>query len=308
MAEGKYSIHDTASDTLDDARDLSTTDECAPASEAPAAEAPAAEAPVVGAPKAEAGINHEPDDANAGELDGADDMRVNEGAEAKVPEKKRPIVLIVILSVLAVLLIAAGIYLAICGCPFKAAETSKEQGDPTATDKPGICAPLKTPGDKDKDPNGENPGDDPGNDHGNDPGNDPGNNPGNDPNGNSNGEDPNKKNNGQNGNTGNNGNPGQVWHPAWDEWVVSGHYETRYIDHPAVYGERTIYGARCNDCGYTTSIPSELYEHLDTMGHQGYSTGVPIGTEFYLIQAAWSEPYQVWVDTSHWVHHPGYWK
>jgi hypothetical protein len=102
--------------------------------------------------------------------------------------------------------------------------------------------------------------------------------------------------------------PKREWVPPRDEWVESGHWETKKIKHPAEYGERNIIGARCNDCGFTTAIASEMYAHLEKTFHSGYTTGVVIGTEKYVIKKAWIEEKKVWVDTSRWVHHPGYWK
>ena len=101
-------------------------------------------------------------------------------------------------------------------------------------------------------------------------------------------------------------NAGRTWHPPWDEWVESGYWDTQYIEHPALYGERAVYGTRCNECGFT--IQGRIMPHMEASEHFGYSTGVQIGTERYLAQEAWTEEKQVWVDTSHTVHHPGYWE
>jgi hypothetical protein len=99
----------------------------------------------------------------------------------------------------------------------------------------------------------------------------------------------------------------KVWHPAWDEWVSSGYYETQYVHHDAQRGTRTIYGDRCNECGAVLE-GGQAVAHLEQTGHFGYSTGVPVGTEEYLVREAWDEAIQVWVDTSHNVHHEGYWE
>jgi hypothetical protein len=87
--------------------------------------------------------------------------------------------------------------------------------------------------------------------------------------------------------------------------VESGYYETTTIHHEAVYGERAVYGAKCSDCG--ANISGFAVEHLEATGHHGYVTGVQVGTEGYLVQEAWDEELRTWVDTSHWVHHEGYW-
>jgi hypothetical protein len=95
--------------------------------------------------------------------------------------------------------------------------------------------------------------------------------------------------------------PARSWHQAWDEWVVEGHWETVVI--PATYGQREVYGSICNDCG--TVISGHAVEHLKETHHSGYHEGV-VGYESYEITPERTE--QVWVDTSHWVHHDGYWE
>ncbi len=102
--------------------------------------------------------------------------------------------------------------------------------------------------------------------------------------------------------------PTREWVPAWDEWVESGHWETSQVHHPAEYGERSIIGAVCNDCGFATADAETMRRHVRETLHSGYSTGRVIGTERYLVQDAWVEDKSVWIDTSHWVHHEGYWK
>jgi hypothetical protein len=99
----------------------------------------------------------------------------------------------------------------------------------------------------------------------------------------------------------------KVWHEPWDEWKESGHWETTVVHHEAVYGERAVYGAKCSDCPFVTTDPDAMFAHLEATGHRGYATGVQIGTEPYLVQEAWDEETQTWVDTSCWVHHEGYW-
>jgi hypothetical protein len=104
--------------------------------------------------------------------------------------------------------------------------------------------------------------------------------------------------------------PSRVWHEAWDEWVSEGHTETTVVHHEAVWATRPVYGTRCNypGCGFVTTIPAELYAHQDETGHGAYSTGVQIGTEDYLLEDVWDENVEHWVDTSHTVHHEGYWE
>jgi len=118
-------------------------------------------------------------------------------------------------------------------------------------------------------------------------------------------------NSGDSGNFGDSGGSGgvasQVWHPAWDEWVVSGRWETVTVYHEAEWGERGVVGSRC-DCGYTTTVPADLYKHQDETEHGGYVTGVIIGYEPYLICDAYNTTERTWVNTSHWVHHDAYWK
>ena len=92
----------------------------------------------------------------------------------------------------------------------------------------------------------------------------------------------------------------KTYHPAWDEYVEEGHWET--IEVPAVTGQREVYGSLCNECG--ADISGQATAHLKATHHSGYHEGV-IGYETYEISPATSE--RVWVDTSHWVHHPEYW-
>jgi len=168
--------------------------------------------------------------------------------------------------------------------------------------------------------NGEGPDDNPEKDPNKDPnGNGENGNSGNNGNNNGNGNGNGGNNNGNNGN-GSNGNGGnsQVWHPAWDEWVVSGYYETRYIEHPAVFKEvihpaQGYYAAVCNTCGAILG-PGEASWHLvNSENCESYKNNVWIQTspawiEYVVVTAAWTETIQVWIDTSHWVHHEGYWQ
>jgi hypothetical protein len=99
----------------------------------------------------------------------------------------------------------------------------------------------------------------------------------------------------------------RVWHEPWDEWVNEGHWETTTVHHDEeVYSNWPVYGAKC-DCGYTTDVPNILYAHLDETGHRGYVTGVQIDTKTHVVPA-WEEKVEVWIDTSHWIHHEGYWE
>jgi hypothetical protein len=93
--------------------------------------------------------------------------------------------------------------------------------------------------------------------------------------------------------------PAKTYHPAWDEWVESGYYETRTI--PASFGQRDIFGSVCNDCG--ADISGHAAQHLRDTHHSGYHEGV-VGSETYEITPARTE--QVWIDTSHWVRHEAY--
>jgi hypothetical protein len=92
----------------------------------------------------------------------------------------------------------------------------------------------------------------------------------------------------------------KTWHEAFDEWVSEGHYEEHYVE--AVYGQRNVFGSVCNSCG--ADISGFAASHLRDTHHSGYHEGV-VGSESYIIKPAISE--QVWVDTSHYVHHEGYW-
>jgi hypothetical protein len=94
--------------------------------------------------------------------------------------------------------------------------------------------------------------------------------------------------------------PAKTHHPAWDEWVEEGHYETKSI--PATYGERDVFGSVCNECA--ANISGKAAQHLRDTRHSGYHEGV-VGSESYEITPARTE--QVWVDTSHWIHHNEYW-
>jgi hypothetical protein len=96
-------------------------------------------------------------------------------------------------------------------------------------------------------------------------------------------------------------NAGKTWVKPWDEYVKDGYYKT--TEHPAEYGYRDVYGSVCNDCG--ANITGHAMQHLKETHHSGYHEGI-VGKEKYLIKDAWAE--KVWVDTSHWVHHDGYWK
>lgn len=93
--------------------------------------------------------------------------------------------------------------------------------------------------------------------------------------------------------------PQRIYHPAWDEWVEEGHWET--VETPAVMGQREVYGSVCNECG--ADISGQATAHLKATHHSGYHEGV-VGYETYVISPATSE--RVWTDTSHWVHHEGY--
>jgi hypothetical protein len=93
--------------------------------------------------------------------------------------------------------------------------------------------------------------------------------------------------------------PAKTYHPAWDEWVESGYYETRTI--PASFGQRDTFGSVCNDCG--ADISGHAAQHLKDTHHSGYHEGI-VGSETYEITPARTE--QVWIDTSHWVHHEAY--
>ena len=246
---------------------------------------------------------------------------MGEDATEKANErKKRPKALIFIVGILAVLAIAAGLYLAFnassCSkAPENGHESTNGKDDPAKNRNNGQDPQNddKKNG-EDKDDPEKDPDKDPDKDLKNDPnGEDPKDDPDKDPK-----KDPNE--NGENGNKGN-GETSQVWHPAWDEWVVSGYYETRYIEHPATYKEvihpaQGYYAAVCNTCGAIFgpgSDPSAPGWHLINTGHDSYKTGVwivtsPAWVEQVLVTAAWTEAVQVWIDTSHWVRHEGYWQ
>ena len=94
--------------------------------------------------------------------------------------------------------------------------------------------------------------------------------------------------------------PQKTYHPAWDEWVEEGHWEN--VSVPATYGSRAVFGSVCNECG--ANISGAAMAHLKETHHSGYREDV-VGSEQYEVTPARTE--QVWVDTSHWVHHLGYW-
>lgn len=93
--------------------------------------------------------------------------------------------------------------------------------------------------------------------------------------------------------------PEKTYYPAWDEWVSEGHWEE--VTRAATYGERAVYGSVCNECG--ANVSGQAASHLKATRHSGYHEGV-VGYESYQITPARTE--SVWVDTSHWVHHPAY--
>jgi len=231
----------------------------------------------------------------------------------KQDRKKRSGALVIVLVVLAFLAIAAGSYILICGIPLQAPEVSKEKENSKTQKDPGISNPEKKQTDKDidKDTCKENNEDNPDDKPAEDPKEDPNKDPDKDPNGTG------ENVNGNNGNgNGSNGGTGQVWHPAWDEWVVVGYYETRYIEHPATYKEVFHpevghYGTVCNTCGAELG-PGEGPQHLVDNLHASYRTAYivdsPAWIEYVLVTAAWIEAVQVWIDTSHWVRHEGYWQ
>lgn len=95
--------------------------------------------------------------------------------------------------------------------------------------------------------------------------------------------------------------PQKVWVPAWDEYVACGHWEA--VSVPASFGERAVYGSVCSECG--ANISGFATAHLRDTHHSGYHEGI-VGCETYEITPARTE--QVWVDTSHWITHPGYWQ
>ena len=94
--------------------------------------------------------------------------------------------------------------------------------------------------------------------------------------------------------------PAKTYHPAWDEWVVEGHWEDVYV--APTYGQRAAYGSICNDC--LANISGVAVAHLKETHHSGYHEGI-VGYEQYEITPGRTD--RVWVDTSHWVHHPEYW-
>ena len=123
----------------------------------------------------------------------------------------------------------------------------------------------------------------------------------------SNGSSGNSGGSSNNGNSAGNNNPPpthtepqKTFHPAWDEWVEEGHWEETLI--PATYGSRPVFGSICNECG--ANISGFAMAHLKETHHSGYREDV-VGYEQYEITPAHTE--RVWVDTSHWVHHDGYW-
>ncbi|MDR2493440.1 MAG: hypothetical protein LBD25_08310 [Coriobacteriales bacterium] len=100
--------------------------------------------------------------------------------------------------------------------------------------------------------------------------------------------------------------PSRVWIPPRDEWVTEGHWETTVVHYEALWGERPIIGARCLTCGFT--IAGSITPHNEETKHYNYFTGDVIGYETYMIDDAWDDKVDVWVDTSHNVHHEGYWQ
>lgn len=92
----------------------------------------------------------------------------------------------------------------------------------------------------------------------------------------------------------------KTYHPAWTETVESGYWDTETI--PATYGERSVYGSVCNDCG--ENISGSAASHLKATHHSGYHEGIA-GTESYEITPATTKP--VWVDTSYTIEHAEYW-
>jgi hypothetical protein len=94
--------------------------------------------------------------------------------------------------------------------------------------------------------------------------------------------------------------PQKTYHPARDEYIEEGHWEA--VTTPGTYGQREVYGSVCNECG--TDISGRAAQHLKETHHSGYHEGV-VGYEEYQITPERTE--QVWVDTSHWVHHDEYW-
>ena len=114
-------------------------------------------------------------------------------------------------------------------------------------------------------------------------------------------------NNGSGNNSGNSGNnTTPVWHPAWDEWVVSGYWESVSVYHEPEWGERAIWGVQCRECGFKTS--ESIYQHQDETGHGGFFGPVVIGYEPCIILDGYYTTERTWMDTSHWVHHEGYWE
>lgn len=94
--------------------------------------------------------------------------------------------------------------------------------------------------------------------------------------------------------------PQKTYRPAWDEYVEEGHWDTETVG--ATYGQREVYGSLCNECG--ADISGRAAQHLKETHHSGYHEGV-VGYEEYQITPERIE--QVWVDTSHWVHHTESW-
>jgi len=94
--------------------------------------------------------------------------------------------------------------------------------------------------------------------------------------------------------------PTSTYHPAWDEWVVEGHWDDVYV--AATYGQRAVYGSICNDCG--VDVSGIAVAHLKETHHSGYHEGIVRYEDYVIIPASTD---RVWVDTSHWVHHTEYW-
>jgi len=307
MAEGEYSTTDYKGAAFDGGQDAVVTD-------TPALNMPA---PEVGVEKRAGDEERAAADESANVEERAAATAKNETSKTdsteKLFRKKHSGALVFVLVTLAFLAVAAGSYFLIYGSPFRVPEASIEKEYPASPKDPGISNPEKKPVDKDgaKDTKGDGPGDDSAEDPKEDPAKDP----------NDNGENGNE----ESGNKGNGnrdtGGTSQVWHPAWDEWVVSGHYETRYIEHPAVYGEvihpaQGYYAAVCNTCGaiFGPGLPPDAagWHLMNSEKCESYKNNVwietsPAWVETIVIAAAWTETVQVWIDTSHWVRHEGYW-
>jgi hypothetical protein len=106
--------------------------------------------------------------------------------------------------------------------------------------------------------------------------------------------------------------PKKKWHEGWNEWVVDtpGHWEVTVVKHDAVYYDKPVYGGKCQECSFTfTDYYLQWVPHSEATGHRGYDTGVQIGTERELVEAAWDEEVKTWIDEEgHNVWHDGYWE